>query len=155
MKRGAIEAGRRIARGLGLGVMLLWLAACSTTFQNHGYVPREDDLAEIMVGIDTRETVAAVIGRPGTSGLLTDGGWYYVRSRFAQRSYHAPEEIERQVVAISFDKDGVVENIERFGLENGRVVVLDRRVTDSNIKGVGFLRQLFGSLGRINLSNVL
>ena len=50
-------------------------------------------------------------------------------------------------MAITFTKEGVVENVERFGLENGKVVALSRRVTTSNIKGISFLRQLLGSLG--------
>lgn len=146
---------RRIGGFIGLGLLLLTLSACSSTFRNHGYVPDQQDLDDLMIGVDTKETVAGVIGRPGTSGLLTESGWYYVRSRFEHRTYHAPQEIDREVVAISFDKDGLVENIERFGLEDGQVVVLQRRVTDSNIKGVSFLRQLFGSLGRIDVSQLL
>ena len=46
-------------------------------------------------------------------------------------------------------EEGKVENVERFGLENGQVVAISRRVTDSNIKGVGFLRQLLGNIGRL------
>ncbi len=44
----------------------------------------------------------------------------------------------------------MVTNIERFGLERGQVVRLSRRVTTENTQGVGFLRQAFGNLGRIN-----
>ncbi len=62
----------------------------------------------------------------------------------------APKEVERQVVAVSFDTKGRVSNVERFGLEDGQVVALSRRVTDSNIKGVGLIQQLMGNLGRIN-----
>jgi hypothetical protein len=61
----------------------------------------------------------------------------------------APKEIDRQVVSITFTEEGKVENVERFGLENGQVVAISRRVTDSNIKGVGFLRQLLGNIGRL------
>ena len=43
----------------------------------------------------------------------------------------------REIVAITFDDSGVVRNIERFGLEDGNVVALSRRVTDSNVQGVG------------------
>jgi hypothetical protein len=32
----------------------------------------------------------------------------------------------------------------------GNVVLLSRRVTTDNTAGVGFLRQLFGNLGRID-----
>mgnify|MGYP002712995253 CR=1 FL=1 len=126
------------------------LAACSPVYRYHGFIPTDEDLEEIAVGLDTRATVASIIGKPGASGLLAEGGWYYVRSEFKHQTYMAPEETKREVVAISFDKNGVVENIERFGLERGQVVVLSRRVTDSNIKGVSILDQLFGGLGGAN-----
>ncbi len=143
----------RIVRILTAVVAFVAISACTETFRNHGYVPAEDELAEILVGVDTRETVAASIGQPGTAGLLTGSGWYYVQSRFRHFAYQAPQEIDREVVAISFDDSGVVENIERFGLENGQVIVISRRVTDSNIKGIGFLRQLFGNFGKVDLNN--
>jgi len=126
------------------------LTACTAIYRNHGYVPDDEALGQIVVGLDTRTTVASSIGQPGTAGLLTGSSWYYVQSQFRHFSYNAPREVQREVVAVSFDKDGVVENIERFGLENGNVVVLSRRVTDTNIKGVSFLRQLFGNLGKFS-----
>ena len=131
------------------------MAACTAVYRNHGYVPADDELSALAVGVDTRETVAAAVGRPTSVGVLDGGGWYYVQSRFRTFAYRAPEEIERQVLAISFDEAGLVENIERFGLQDGRVVTLSRRVTDSNIKGVGFLRQLFGNFGNLDAGSFL
>ena len=55
----------------------------------------------------------------------------------------------------SFDEVGVVTNIETFGLERGRIVRLNRRVTTPNTQGVGFLRQAFGNLGRLNLGDLV
>jgi outer membrane protein assembly factor BamE (lipoprotein component of BamABCDE complex) len=141
-------------RAAAVGLALLALAACATITRNHGYVPPDADLALIEVGRDTRETVAATIGRPSTSGLLNDVGWYYVQSRFETVGGRAPLEVDRQVVAITFTPEGVVENIERFGLEDGQVVVLSRRVTTPNVKSQGFLRQLFGNIGRIDTSQI-
>ncbi|NCO21116.1 MAG: outer membrane protein assembly factor BamE [Rhodobacterales bacterium] len=145
----------RITR-LGLALCLVGaMAACTAVYRNHGYVPADDELSALAVGVDTRETVAAAVGRPTSVGVLDGGGWYYVQSRFRTFAYRAPEEIERQVLAISFDEAGLVENIERFGLQDGRVVTLSRRVTDSNIKGVGFLRQLFGNFGNLDAGSFL
>ena len=59
------------------------------------------------------------------------------------------------MVAIRFDGAGRVSNVERFGLERGRVVPLSRRVTDSNVEGVGLLRQLFGSLGQLSAEDLV
>ena len=129
---------------------LLALGACSELVRNHGYAPSEDELSTIAVGKDTRETVAFKVGRPTAGGVMSDSGWYYVQSRWSQRGARAPQETERQVVAVSFDAGGRVSNIERFGLADGQVVALSRRVTDSNIKGVGLIRQLLGNLGRVN-----
>ena len=142
-------------KGIAALVALSTVVSCAPVFTYHGFVPTEDDLDEIEVGLDTRSTVASIIGKPGASGLLEESGWYYVRSEFEHAPIRGPQEIDRQVVAISFDDDNVVQNVERFGLERGEVVVLERRVTDSNIEGVSFLGQLFGctasaaSIGRL------
>lgn len=138
------------AKALLLGSLLaMALAACSPVYRNHGYVPSDEELALIEVGKDTRETVAATLGRPSGEGLLNDVGWFYVQSRWKHVGAVAPREIDRQVVSVTFTEEGVVENVERFGLENGQAVALSRRVTDSNIKGIGFLKQLLGNIGRL------
>jgi outer membrane protein assembly factor BamE (lipoprotein component of BamABCDE complex) len=131
------------------GLVLGTLVACAPVYRNHGYVPAPDELALIEVGVDTRETVTEKVGRPSTSGLLNDVGWFYVQSRYKNLGYREPQEVDRQVLAITFTENGVVENISTFGLEDGQVVQISRRVTESNIKGIGFIRQLLGSLGKI------
>lgn len=138
-----------------LGLVMAVAVACTTMYRNHGYVPPDEDLALIEVGRDTRETVAATIGRPSTAGLLNDVGWYYVQSRFKLVGGMAPEEVDREVVAITFSTEGVVQNIERFGLADGEIVAISRRVTTPNVKSQGFLRQLFGNIGGINLGQAL
>lgn len=131
------------------------VTACAPTYRNHGYVPSDDDLARIEVGVDTRETVAVDVGRPSAAGLLNDVGWYYVQSRWKHSGAFAPKEQDRQVVAITFTEAGVVENVERFGLAEGRVVALSRRVTESNIKGLGFLSQLLGNIGQLRADQLI
>lgn len=144
---GKVGSGAR--RGL-IALMLVAVAACTPIYRNHGYVPREDELERIVVGQSTREIVGQTVGRPASSGLLTGSAWYYVGSRFRHYGMRAPKEVERQVVAISFDEAGLVSNVERFGLQDGQVVAISRRVTDSNIKGVSFLRQLLGNIGNVS-----
>lgn len=143
---------RWLAVALSLGV----LASCTEIIRNHGYSPSEEELLDIIVGVDTRESVEEVIGRPSAAGLLEAGGWYYVGSRKRHFAYRAPEEIDRQVVAIRFDDDGTVENIERFGLERGQVVTLSRRVTDTSVETTStFVRQLIRNFGRVDVSEAL
>jgi len=145
----AAAAARGRATRFGLFAAVLVLAACSTIYRNHGYVPTEQDLALIEVGVDTRESVSEKIGRPSASGLLNDVGWFYVQSRWAYRGAFEPKEIDRQVVSITFTEAGTVSNVERFGLERGKVVPITRRVTETNVKGLSLIQQLLGSFGRI------
>lgn len=145
---------RRSALVLALGAALL-AAGCTAIYRNHGYVPTEEDLAQVAVGKSTRDDVATAIGRPSSTGVLEGSAWYYVGSRWKYYGGRAPQEIDRQVLAISFSPKGVVENVERFGLERGQVVVLSRRVTKSNIKGIGLVRELLNSVGRVSAGKLL
>ena len=144
---------RAVFAVIGLGCLVL--AGCTPLYRDHGFAPTDAELAVLTVGKDNRETVAKAVGRPSALGLLNDTRWYFVQSRYRQRGPLAPQEIERQVVVISFAESGTVSNIERFGLEDGQVVAMSRRVTDSNIEGVSFLGQLLGNFGRVTAGQIL
>ena len=140
---------RALGKTVKYGAALLLcsaLAACSAQYRNHGYVPLEEDLAQIAVGVDTRDTVSEQIGAPASSGVLNDSGFYYVQSRVKHFAWQKPEVIERQVVAVSFTNAGIVENIGRYTLQDGQVVPLARRVT-RNGQDVNFIRKLLANLG--------
>jgi outer membrane protein assembly factor BamE (lipoprotein component of BamABCDE complex) len=139
-----------ILLGAGLSV-----SACSATYRNHGYVPSDEDLAEVVVGIDTRDSVAETVGVPSSSGVLNESGYYYVATRIRHYGATAPKPVSRELVAISFDQGGVVSNVEKFGLEDGKVIPLQRRVTSSGVGGTTFLRQLLGSLGNLGPGDLL
>ena len=151
---GADRWGKVFGRA-ALGFVLIAVVACTPVYRTHGYIPSNEELALVEVGVDTRDTVAVTVGRPSAAGLLNDLGWYYVQSRYKQRGLLPPLEENRQVVAISFTGDGVVQNIERFGLEEGRVVPLSRRVTETNVKGASVIRQLFGNIGGLDVGGLL
>jgi len=137
------------------GLLILAVGACAATFENHGYVPSDTDLEQIVVGVDTRDTVADAVGRPTSFGVLETGGWYYTQSRWRNFAFKAPKIIDRQLVAITYSDVGVVENIERFTLEDGRVIALSRRVTNSNVKGISLIRQLLGNFGNFTAGQFL
>lgn len=150
--------GKNLAKGarrltLALGVMAL--TACTPLYRNHGYMPLAEDLAQITVGVDTPETVAQIAGTPTAGGVLNETGYYYVRSRFRHFGMLEPREIEREVLAITFTETGVVRNIERFGLSDGRVVTLERRVTDDNLRDTTFIRQLLGNIGQFDAGRLI
>jgi outer membrane protein assembly factor BamE (lipoprotein component of BamABCDE complex) len=139
----------RLASALAV-MALVVLGACAARYSNHGYIPPEEDLEKLVVGVDTRAAVDDVIGPPSAAGLLSGGDYYYVRSRFREYGMYEKEIVDRRVLAISFAPDDTIRNIEKFGLEEGNVVPISRRVTDSSVVGNGFLRQIFGNFGNVD-----
>lgn len=139
----------------GMMAVALLLGACSPIYRNHGYVPPDSALSSLTVGVDTRDSVIASVGRPTTTGVVGDRNLYYVQSRFRNFAFLPPEEVEREVLALSFLPDGRLGNIERFGLEQGRVVQLSPRVTAEVFADRTFVNQLFGNVGRFDAGTLL
>lgn len=142
-------------RTLVVVAVLATVTACTTRYRDHGYVPSDSDLAALTVGVDTRATVLEQIGSPTASGVSAAGDLFYVESRFQLYGPLEPKEIDREIVAIRFDAQGLVSNVERFGLDNGQIVPLSRRVTRDNVRDTTFIRQLFGALGRFNAADFI
>lgn len=151
-----MAASTRIRRRSGMGALLggaalvFALAGCEPIVTNHGYAPPAERLAEIEVGIDGPESVQRKVGRPSTSGVIRNDVWYYVGSRFETMGWGGTEEVERTVVAIAFNRDGLVSSIDRYGMEDGRIINLVTRTTPTYGREMTILQQLFGNLGNFD-----
>ncbi|MEM8871116.1 MAG: outer membrane protein assembly factor BamE [Pseudomonadota bacterium] len=129
-----------------IALVFALLCACSPQITVHGYVPSEEEIASIEPGVDTVLSIEERIGRPSSSGLLRDSDWYYVQTTMEQLTYNPARATDRIVVAMSFDEDGVVESVQRYGLEDGQIVNLSPRVTQTGGQRVNTLRQIFSGL---------
>lgn len=144
---------RRTVVALILGGVVL--AGCAPTTNLHGYVPSPADVARVRPGVDTTETVLELLGRPSSAGLLSDSAWYYVQSTIENYTYNPPRVVNRMVLAVNYDTRGVVRSVERYGLEDGRVVNLTTRTTETGGRTLGVLEQLFGNLLNIDAEQML
>lgn len=124
----------------------LFGAGCAPTTQVHGYVPPAADVARVTPGVDTQATVAEILGLPSSTGVLGDQAWYYVQSTFESYAYNPPRVVDRTVLVVSFGPSGVVTGLDRYGVEDGRIVNLSTRVTETGGRELGVLEQLFGNI---------
>lgn len=136
-------------------VLPLAVAGCTHVYRHHGYIPPDEALSQVQIGQTTQAELETLIGRPSSQGVLAGSSWYYVGSRWEYFGAREPREIERRVLAVRFSESGVVTNLETYGLEQGRIVELSSRVTDSGIQGSGLIRQLLGNIGRVQASDLL
>ena len=134
--------------GTGLLVM-----GCVPKVDVHGYVPVAEDVASIAVG-ESQETVLARLGEPTTRGLQGSNAWYYISSKVRRVAFFAPNEFDRQIVAVTFAGTQVA-NIEHYGIEDGRLIDLNRNVTLTDGRRLTFFEQLLGNVGNFSAESFL
>ncbi|WP_157966276.1 outer membrane protein assembly factor BamE [Oceanibium sediminis] len=139
------EAFKRILQSTCAAV-LLGLAACAPAVTVHGYVPSQEELDGITPGVDTTFTIEERVGRPSSTSLLGESDWYYVQTTISQLTYNPPEVTDRKVVALAFNDSGVLEDVQTYGLEDGRIINLSPRVTPTGGQRQNVLQRIFAGL---------
>lgn len=134
---------------------LALMAGCTPLRDYHGFIPPAEEVANVQIGSTTKDEVIALFGPPIADRAVERNTIYYAASEFRTFGPFAPEEVSREILAIDFTADDRVRNISRYGLEDGRIVVLDRRVTEDGINDVSFLGQLFGAFGRLDAGTLI
>ena len=136
-------------------ISTLILTSCSTIYKDHGYLPLDTDLKSVVIGKDSRNSITELLGSPSGSGVLEDGAIFYISTKIKNFLFYEPKVVSRDMIVVSFDEKDLVENVERFSLEDGRVVVLNRRVTSAPVKGPKILTQILGNLGNADAGTLL
>tara|TARA_R110002072_G_scaffold14107_27_gene58884 strand:+ start:83 stop:568 length:486 start_codon:yes stop_codon:yes gene_type:complete len=136
---------RKAAAGVILGGML---AGCSPTLNNHGNIPEAELIQSIRIGSSNREQIAAMLGNPSAVATFDKESWYYVGMRTSQIAFLEPEILERKVLVVRFDKQGIVQQVERLDKEDGREVQIVDRKTPTRGKELTILEQLLGNVGK-------
>jgi outer membrane protein assembly factor BamE (lipoprotein component of BamABCDE complex) len=143
---GAVK--RRQALG---GVLLAAVLAtgCSATVTKHGHYFHDTDLQQISPGMN-QEQVRQVLGTPTTTASVgTGNAFYYISNTTSQSAFFAPQEIDRQILAVYFSRTAQVERVAQYGLKDGKVFDFISRTTPSaNTNDEGILKSLFRNLGK-------
>jgi len=130
--------------------MALTAAACSPDLRARGNNPSEERLTQIEPGKQTRQQVAALLGSPSTTSTFDDETWFYISAQTRQFAVFRREELERRIVAISFDTDGTVKSVRELNLDDGRDIAMLDRETPTMGNEMSILEQLMGNLGRFD-----
>lgn len=131
-----------------LAALLAPIQACAPVIDNRGYVFNDSQISSLKKGSTKRQVVQNNFGSPSTVTKLNGTAYYYVRSRFVTESYRAPEEVERKVLAIYFAANDTVKDYAIYGLEDGIIVPIVQRTTQTQGQELSVLGQIFGNLGR-------
>lgn len=132
------------------GIAVALLSACSPNLNNHGNIPDAEIVKSIRVGKSNRDQVSAMLGTPSAVATFDKEAWYYVGSRTSQIAFWEPDLLERKVLVVRFDKQGVVQQVERLDKQDGRDVQIVDRKTPTRGKELTILEQLLGNVGKFS-----
>ncbi|WP_374312989.1 outer membrane protein assembly factor BamE [Dongia sp.] len=145
--RSALLARTLFVGALGLGILL---GGCQSKILQHGNVPDEDQVVQIQPGQDDKNRVEQLLGSPSTTGTFGDDVWYYVSKRTSQTAFFEPDIIDQGVLAISFDNQGIVQDMKVYDQTDGRLVAMVDRVTPTHGNELTIIQQMLGNLGRFS-----
>lgn len=131
--------------GLGLA-----LGACAPKIVQHGNVPDEEQVVQINPGQDNKSRVQQLLGSPSTQGTFGEDTWYYVSKRTEQTAFFEPDVVDQGVLAITFDEQGVVNDLKVYDHRDGRLVAMVDRVTPTQGNSMTIVQQLLGNFGRFD-----
>ncbi|MGK9053040.1 outer membrane protein assembly factor BamE [Neorhizobium sp. CSC1952] len=108
----------------------------------NGYVVDQQSLELIPVG-SSREQVLLTMGTPSTTATFDNEVFYYIsQKRQRAAAFMKPRIVEQSVLAIYFDKNGVVANRANYTLQDGKVFDSISRTTPTGGRDLTFLQQL-------------
>ena len=137
-------------RGLALAVALAALAGCTNPIDQHGNLPEADKLAQIKPGTTDKATVTQLLGSPSSVSMFDDSTWLYISQKTRPRTWQAPELLDQEVLAISFDDKGVVRDIAHRTMADSEAVVPNPNATPAPGREFTVLEQLIGNFGKFS-----
>ncbi len=145
-----IRLPRSCTLTLAAGSIAAALGACQATIDQRGNLPPPNAISEIQPGTTDRATVTRLIGSPSTVASFDPNVWYYISAKSKELAFFRPEIIDQQVLVITFDKDGVVTDVRKVGMNDSQTIQPVARTTPAPGKELSFIEQLLGNFGRFN-----
>lgn len=130
------------------------LAGCVGTRDHRGSVIDTQLVSSIQVGVDNKDAVQRLLGRPTFTSEFDENEWYYVSRDTKTVAFANPRVLDQTVLHITFDQAGNVASIQqsdetliaRVNPVNDRTPTLGRKRT--------LWDDIFGNVGVVNSPTV-
>jgi outer membrane protein assembly factor BamE (lipoprotein component of BamABCDE complex) len=120
------------------------VAGCTPEINHRGYYVKPGSLDQIREGMAKPE-VEGIMGSPSTTASVNFQGdsYYYITSVTKGRAFLDPQEVNRQIIAIRFDKQDQVQGLAQYTLEDGKIINMLDRKTPVVGQEFSLLKELF------------
>lgn len=126
---------------------MVMLAGCSATTLKHGHHLNPTDLQQVQPGM-SEDSVRMALGTPDTTSAMPGGNaYYYISSTTKQTAFFSPEEVDRKVIAVYFNKVGSVDKVANYGMRDGQVFDYVKHETPAHLRDKSFISKFFRGVG--------
>ena len=132
-------------------ILMVAVLACCRTNQV-GDVPPDIRVHAIKAGKHTKEDVIRLLGSPTSITLFEKESWLYIESKEENLVFLPAKEIERKIIKITFNANGVVSKVKELSLDDGKNVAIDNTVTPISGKDLSIIDEFIGNFGRFPAS---
>jgi outer membrane protein assembly factor BamE (lipoprotein component of BamABCDE complex) len=149
-ERTLMDRRRLISPSLIAAVLVLSLGACNVPADPRGNLPTADQLKEIQPGVTDKATVTRVLGSPSSVATFDSDTWYYISQKTKAVAFFKPDLLDQEVVAVDFDKQGIVREVRRRGMNDRVAVIPDPKATPAPGREFSIFEQLIGNFGKFS-----
>jgi len=140
---------KRVAIKTAIFAAAILLAGCAQMRAHKGIVLDPRLASSVQPGVDNKDSVEKLLGRPSFVGEFTPNDWYYVSRDTTQIAFRNPRVSKETVMIVRFDQKGNVASVQRSGKE----LVMNVRPYGKQTPTLGrkrsFFQELFGNIGAV------
>ena len=147
------HSGRTAVAVLGIrlaaaGAAALALSGCLgyDGVVTRGVVLDERKAAQIKPGMAAQQ-VLATIGSPSTTSTVGGDVWYYFSQRTERSAAFMEQKVtDQHVLAVYFDKSKKVQRVSDYGMQDGKAIDIQTRMTPTPGPEVNLVQGLFSKI---------
>ena len=130
-------------------LLALVINACTTTTHETGAELRQVKLDQVNAGT-TKVDVFKLLGSPSTKSLYGKESWYYITDKVKRGIVIGDEVLKNDIIAISFDKDSKVDDMQIYSTDDMRDISVNNTITPTAGKAPSVVDELLGNVGKFN-----
>lgn len=126
------------------------LNGCAQKENYYGYSFPPEYIKSLHVHKTNVSDVRQLLGSPTTESNFGDKTYYYIAQQQSRVAFLLPKVEDHQVLALTFDNNGVLSTVKTYTLEEARSIKFDEGNTRLRGSESGALEQIVGNIGKFN-----
>ena len=92
---------------------------------------------------NSKEEITTYLGEPNYIDPI-ENKYFYIHEKTVEKNFFDKELMERNIVVASFDLEGNIISIEKYNLDDQKIVKINQNKTENSIIQRGLIEKIFG-----------